>query len=870
MREEDDRRRAYKQAITDNQRHRDETLAQYSVRRIRDFRTAASFGVVLPETLRAMLLREGAGLSDQGQQNLVALVQGREDDPDAIARALSRMDVRSDRLTAFEASQSSEEGPSYVINTDDASEEDEALDDDEIIRELEPLDLTEDQVTEVFAVLEQKRRSWKQNKLFKAEAKKDRGSFVKDGNRGLPRGHHGGAPGDVKPGARGQMNREQLKKISKCRLCHKRGHWAEDCHLRKKAAAPSGFAYCGNADFQGAGLTFMSLSEPVHADDRPVGSADSLPVGPQQAVSLLSRSDVIEAAHSVLRQSEAKGWAFLTLSGNEAILDIGATQDLIGTPAMKALEKTLAEAGLRAVPVQKHVVTPSGIGGTAKVAGVMLVPISPGGVPGVIELTVLESDIPPLLSVGFLEFLQASIDLQTDVIVFKKLDLTLPMRKLSSGHRTIPLVKWSGEKFPVPDEIQQKYGLSDGVFNINSTVSCAYTKDAAATHSEHVSQFENNHGVRIQNLFDEPIFNQFATSLGDEGVSRHDQHGSDSAVICEASAMSCSMKPHTSTMPCSSTTPYTSSINISCSLSTAFHSTDSRACHEIVKAHEARSGESGHGMSYTATTHDADSQRLQRQVRSSELMGLTQSNPTQFDSLLTRHGTRQLSCELRDQHARQGVKGSSEMGPNDERLDAGMGDRSDELCPLGEGRAGHQVLQDQCYETTRTCRPRSGPVPSSGERTDQPVQPVCLLDGVSSLSSPDLVSVQASQHIEQGQRQGKIHGIDIDSCSGVLASRRSSTGDPVQTGPSRSTRATPAAAPEATEILQEALRTMNMQNSQFGQLMAQIHGSLRDLAQGQNQMLTLMQPSPAVSVVNMEEDQWSDPGSELQNPNTGM
>ena len=44
-------------------------------------------------SLQAMLMREGAGLSDQNQQNLTALVQGREEDPDVIARALGRMDV---------------------------------------------------------------------------------------------------------------------------------------------------------------------------------------------------------------------------------------------------------------------------------------------------------------------------------------------------------------------------------------------------------------------------------------------------------------------------------------------------------------------------------------------------------------------------------------------------------------------------------------------------------------------------------------------------------------------------------------------------------------------------------------------------------
>lgn len=36
----------------------------------------------------------------------------------------------------------------------------------------------------------------------------------------------------------------QLKKISRCRLCNKKGHWAEDCHLMKKpTGGPVRFTY---------------------------------------------------------------------------------------------------------------------------------------------------------------------------------------------------------------------------------------------------------------------------------------------------------------------------------------------------------------------------------------------------------------------------------------------------------------------------------------------------------------------------------------------------------------------------------------------------------------------------------------------------
>ena len=249
VREEDDKRRAYKQAITDNQRHRDETLAQYSVRRQRDFSAASSFGVVIPDALKAMLMREGAGLSDQSQQNLMALLQGNEDNPDAVARALSRMDVRHDRLSGYVDKELFEEvSGNYVTQNYEASEDEDALDEQETLKELEPLDLNEDQITEVFAVLDQRRRTWKQNKLFKADMKKDRGSFSKDGQQGYPRGQAGGVPGKM-PG-RPRLNKEQLKKVSKCRLCHKRGHWAEDCVLKKKPPL-SAFTYLGGDEATG-------------------------------------------------------------------------------------------------------------------------------------------------------------------------------------------------------------------------------------------------------------------------------------------------------------------------------------------------------------------------------------------------------------------------------------------------------------------------------------------------------------------------------------------------------------------------------------------------------------------------------------------
>ena len=77
VRDDDERRQACRNVMHEVGRRRDETLAQFAMRRVRDFTRAASFGVQLPNEFKAAMLREGLGLSEQGLQNLTALMQGR-------------------------------------------------------------------------------------------------------------------------------------------------------------------------------------------------------------------------------------------------------------------------------------------------------------------------------------------------------------------------------------------------------------------------------------------------------------------------------------------------------------------------------------------------------------------------------------------------------------------------------------------------------------------------------------------------------------------------------------------------------------------------------------------------------------------------
>ena len=695
VRDDDDKRRAYRQAITENQRKREETLSQFAVRRQREFRNAANYGVQIPDALKAMLLREGASLTDQSHQNLVALLQGREDEPDMVAQALAKLDVRTDRLTVF--TEDTFDEPSYLTSVDEeAPDDDESLNDEEVMKELEGLELTEDQVSEVYAVLDQRRRTWRENKILKADIKKDRGAFTKDGGLSHPRGQSGGTPGGGvgrRPagrsrGHRDQMNREQLKKISKCRLCLKVGHWAEDCHKQK--SPPTAFSYCGStSSMSSSAFSFLGVHDLRAALDQVLGRVGS---------------------------GDRDCWSFLSLPSGEAVLDIGATQDLIGEKALEEMTEVLHAAGLQPVRIDKIGSTPSGIGGAAKPLYTVLLPIAPGGVPGVLEMLVLEGGIPPLLSVGFLDFLKASINLEDNVIKFGALGLELPMRKLVTGHRTIPMVQWKGGSFPVPVDVQKKYGLSSSAFDFDhQSVSCAYTKNAADLAAECFSVVGTSHDANFH-----------------EDLQQNE--------------------------PNTKSTPFSSDVN---------HKTTTQSAQPHVETEPKlmnRLEVKGSATCVLGATLDS---RLQDQATSSDLMGNSPTSP-KFDIADSRHGTKRLSPESREQRA--ATFGAATMDDADACCGHHAGGISPELCDPDQVRDAHQ--EDSRNEVPDACWSRGGNLPSPGGLGDQPLQPVCSLDSMSTvrgktelpLQNPSIHSSTQSAGISQ-HHEDKHRDTGDDDCN---------------------------------------------------------------------------------------------------------
>ena len=388
--EDSEKRRAIKAALYEGGKRQDETLAQYSLRRQAQFTTASRF-IELPDDVKAFMLEEQAGLTKQGVQNLRTITGGRTS-YEAVRKALQVLDVEGESITRpGKTSYFHDEG--VVAEEQDSENFD--IDVENVFMAIEELQIDEDEATSFLESwnAHPPRRTWAQNKILKAARRKDRRHFDDASSR------------PARPNNHRNLSREELKKITKCKNCGLVGHWREDCTApsRKngeKSKDFSAFTFLRSSFTSSSGISFIAL----------------LGVG--------SEKDGTDPSFMTL----------LALPPGHAIIDPGASQDLIGLKAYEALERRLQEVGLKPIKLSERPQAASGVGGEAKPLFSSLVPIVLGKQPGVIKLTVLDQDIPQLLSIGLLEFTGSIVDINSNTITFCKFGSQSPIE--SAAHWT--------------------------------------------------------------------------------------------------------------------------------------------------------------------------------------------------------------------------------------------------------------------------------------------------------------------------------------------------------------------------------------------------------------------------------------------------
>eukprot|EP00971_Amphidinium_carterae_P352622 6492679-Amphidinium_carterae.1 len=469
--QEDDLKRALHGALMAWKRDRAETLTQYTMRRDMQCREIERHGVVLPETVKGYLLLQGAALTAQSQANLRTLTSGQLLGSE-VSRALRTMDTTNTVLEPAAASKTllldeEEDAESWTSSLEEA-----------VYAEVSQLDLDEAEAEQVWAAVEQareqakpKRRTWMDNKKFKTAIRRDRSGvlgMLRSAGAAGAQGSTGQATTSNPPidrDRRGQnpqrkrMTITELKLVSRCANCGQRGHWKAECTNPYKPKERStnlvqpqqpqqprqestAFVYAADEQRQGSGLVMWSS----WAEEK----------GKAWLHGVLSSTSTKRQ-----RDSQAPSMSLLTLPTACAIVDSAAGQDLMGLPTYKRLCQHWEQMGVQPIRLDRTPRAASGVGGKATPLFQSLIPIVfAGAQPGFLEVTIVDADLPHLLSVGFLTHMKAVIDLERNVLSLGRENIEIQMERSPGGHCYVDIAAWTGEPpILMPEGAAKHYGV---------------------------------------------------------------------------------------------------------------------------------------------------------------------------------------------------------------------------------------------------------------------------------------------------------------------------------------------------------------------------------------------------------------------------
>ncbi len=290
---------------------------------------------------------------------------------------------------------------------------------------------------------------------------------------------------------RRRISVEELKLKTKCGRCGLVGHWAKECKnppdLRGRQFAANSHGSVGSAP-SSAAQSHSSKTQSTSAQQSwyleigdAAGSFDSLGkvffeecygenafkeglcVNPKVRDDRFGVSDQVELLGHEVRagvkrcfEKPASNVAVhyfvgLTTNPTYGVVDTAAQDGLIGNAALERLKGGLADCGLRVAWTSKQAKA-HGVGGQAKVLGIVALPLGIAGTTGILEVTVVEGEVPLLLPIKLLRQLKAVIDLQHFCIEFTELSRTVALSSLSSGHIAIEVLDFGPGGFSLPSQ----------------------------------------------------------------------------------------------------------------------------------------------------------------------------------------------------------------------------------------------------------------------------------------------------------------------------------------------------------------------------------------------------------------------------------
>ena len=242
--QEDESKLLLRKALYSVERAKDESLRQHTTRRLAQIEAASAAALVtMPTTTWGTVLKEGARLTKQSEENLNTLLNG-STELDDVARALNMLDLCCTPSWKLENSVRVSHVKKRQTNRTNQSDEEEELCPPleeamaaSWIAQIGEEGLSETEVVDSFiAMNEQRKRTWAQAQELKKAARKDRGLFSSrtavrnraNGSRPLRQStRRSSTPmdGDGTP----KDLRSRLQRENRCFRCKKKGHWKAEC-----------------------------------------------------------------------------------------------------------------------------------------------------------------------------------------------------------------------------------------------------------------------------------------------------------------------------------------------------------------------------------------------------------------------------------------------------------------------------------------------------------------------------------------------------------------------------------------------------------------------------------------------------------------
>ena len=293
------------------------------------------------------------------------------------------------------------------------------------------------------------------------------------------RQYYGGGKGDgrgsstYKSFVRGKkkIRIEELKLRTKCGRCGLTGHWAKECNnppdQRGRAAmskastssvssGPSQQSWYVSA---GSGCASMIVSSELLFQCYGVNKNTEGVYN--RVLGMLDHEDtvvcdcdlkglgVFNSHVAVPKPLNVALFVGLTASPNLAIVDTAAQDGLIGSFALERLKEQLAGFGLKVAWTGRQAKA-QGVGGQAKVLGVVAIPLGIAESSGILEATVVEGEVPLLLPIKMLKSLRAVIDVDGSCLFFRQLRRSVQLHTLPSGHVAIEIFEFGRDGFSFP------------------------------------------------------------------------------------------------------------------------------------------------------------------------------------------------------------------------------------------------------------------------------------------------------------------------------------------------------------------------------------------------------------------------------------